>query len=227
MEHKNYGIDLGKERAEQDGTEWKFGSILTSLFKVPESEREKSLPKGEVQRSNVEDMQDCATRSPTNELEEQFNYALQNGLLHSDSVNFLERHEYMEEGRVVFADAYNAILSGTTRQGNSLKAPLDTIRKHGMVPKKLLPLLSNMTWEQYHDPKRITKHIREIGEEFAKRFTVNYEQVYASQFKSAMPDGAICVAAFAWPEPVNGTYKRVNAPPQPCFSPIQERVLRL
>lgn len=210
----NYGLNISKLQSELDGTEWNLGAVPKCIFEVPESERRGFLPIGEVQRSDVEDMSDCASRAPLNILETKFNYGLYMGLIHPDNVAFLKENGYIAErnGRryVEFADAYIAIKSGTTRQGNSLKAPIDAIYRYGLVPKSLLPLERTMTWEQYHDPKRITSSIEKLAEKFKQRFPMNYAMVRNYEFGKAATDGSLDVALFAWPFPKNGTYEPSN-----------------
>ena len=208
---KNYGLDVAKLRTELDGSEWNLGAVPTCIFAVPEHERKNYLPIGEVQRSDIEDMMDCVARGYLNILETKFNYALRNELLHSDNVNWLFENGYIVEHNgkdyVEFADAFTAIKSNTTRQGNSLKAPVDAIYRYGLAPKSKLPLLKTMTWEQYHEPKRITKEIESITDEFKQRFPTNYAQVRNSEFGEAATRGSLNVALWAWPFPTNGVYE--------------------
>lgn len=208
----NRGLNLELEKAAQDGTEWTFGAFSQpSLATIPIEDRDLYLPRGEIQRG-VEDFQDCATRSPHNQLEAQFTYLYQNGLLTKENTLWLEEKGYVTEDMVEFSDRFTAILSGTTRNGNSLKAPLESIRKNGLIPKKVLPKNASFTWAQYHDPSKITAEMKALGKEFAKRFTINYEQVYAVHFTEALKDDLVGVGGYAWPFPENGVYKRVNYP---------------
>jgi len=207
---KNYGIDLEKELREQTEEDWIFGSASDAcLALITEFERQKYLPQGEVQRSDVDDMSDCATRAPINTLEAKFTYLYQNNKLLPENRAWLETNGYVVDNRIVFADALPAIKSGTTREGNSFRAPLEAIRKFGLVPKKLLPLESWMTWEQYHNPARITPAIEKLGLDFLRRFTINYERVYASDFKNILQTkDMVCGGVHAWSFPVNGEYPR-------------------
>lgn len=215
---KNYGLNLELERAHQDGTEWKFGALSQPcLAEIPQEERIPYLPKGEVQFTTRDDMMDCATRAPINILETKFTYLYQTNKLSAINRKWLEDNGYVEDGRAVFSDAFVAINSGTTRQGNSLKAPVDAIRKQGIIPKELLPLLPTMTWEEYHDPKRITQAFRDLGAEFARRFTINYEQVFDLHFADVLYNDTISVAGYAWTKPVNGEYPKSDNPPNHAF----------
>lgn len=205
-------FDAAKERREQDGTEYKFGAVLGQcLFAIPYGERSKFLPTPETQHSYFMDTMDCASRSVVNMIETKLNYALKTGKISIGNAAWLDENGYIDDnGSVSISDAYVAILSGTTKQGNSLKAPLQTVRHDGCIPKKLMPLLPDMTWDNYYNPNRITTKLNNLGREFAKRFTINYEQVSRSQFKEAIKKGMLDVAVYAWPSPVDGVYPRVQ-----------------
>lgn len=210
MKFKNYGLDIEKERTERSSQDWKFGALSQpSLYAIPPATREAYLPTGEVQRGR-EDTQDCASRAPNNILAPQFTYAYQHALMRAENAQWLRDNGYVVDGRIDFSDAFVSINSGTTRQGNSLKAPLEAIRKQGLIPKALLPLLPTMTWAQYNDPSRITDSMRELGKEFVRRFTINYEQVDRQRFADVLANDFLDVALFAWPSPRNGEYPRSN-----------------
>lgn len=206
-------FDEARERQEQKGDEWKLGAAQVSLFTVPLSQRKAYQPIGEVQRG-AEDTMDCASRDKVNDCETQLNYAYRNNLLIPDTKRFLDENGYvvLRNGvpYIECSDAYIAIKSKTTRQGNSLKAPAHAVYEWGLVPKKLLPLEPGMTWNQYHDPKRITKAIENLGLESKARLPINYEQVMLAQFPEAITKSEICGALYAWPFPDgDGVYQRV------------------
>lgn len=207
---KNYGFRHELEKQHNDGTEWKFGAFSPKpLFTIEQrSQRLVYLPFGEVQRG-VEDTMDCATRGPINKLEADFTYGVQRKLFSKKNIQWLRDNGYIgEDERVTFSDAFIAIKSGTSRQGNSMKAPLDAIYRYGLVPKKLLPLTPTMTWDEYHDKKRITTEIEDLGRIFSKRFTINYEQVDNTLFKEANTQEMLIVAGYAWQKPQGGIYPR-------------------
>jgi len=138
----NYGLNLEKERSEINDQDWILGSASSPCFSfIAEKDRELYLPEGEVQRSDKGDMMDCATRSPLNILEAKFSYLVSNGVYHDkdfhrENIDWLLDNGYVvtKEG-VKFSDAFVAINSGTTPNGNSLKAPLEAIRKQGRCSK--------------------------------------------------------------------------------------------
>ena len=175
---KNYGLNLTRELAEQDGTEYLAGTI-TCIAEIPVFEREKFLPKGEIQRNKKDDMKDCASRAPLNILETKLNWLWANNLLPESTEKWLINNDYVSDNQFELSDAFIAILSGTTRDGNSMKSPLQAIHENGVIPKYLLPLRENMTFEEYHNPTRITAGMKKLGQEFIKRLKINYGKVFS------------------------------------------------
>lgn len=216
---RNHGLNIEKEIAEQSPQDWVRGVTphITCLTDIAEVDREDYLPPGEVQ-SALEDMQDCASRGPLNILEAKFTWLYRNNKLAPESAKWLEDNGYVNEGTITFSDAFIAINSGTTRSGNSLKAPLESIRKQGLIPKKILSLEPWMTFDDYYDRKRITTKMMDLGAEFAVRFTINYEQDANSNFENTLKEDYIIVGGYAWPEPdVNGEYPATDNSFNHCF----------
>ncbi len=201
---KNTGFDLKREQAEQDGTEWPLGSVPSCIAEIPEEQRAKYLPAGERQNIGNEKM-DCATRGPVNILETKFDYLFNRQLLSFENEYWLRENGYVDDG-VKFSDRFISILSGTTSQGNSMKAPLDAIRKNGLIPKSMFPQVES--FEEYYDASKITQKMKDLGKEFLKRFIINYEKVLEKDFGTLLHKDLLDVAGYAWPEPVNGEYPR-------------------
>ena len=65
-----------------------------------------------------------------------------------------------------------------------------------------------MAWEDYHKPERITQEIEDLGQEFLKRFGINYERVLEKNLNELLGRDLIDLAGFAWPEPINGEYPK-------------------
>lgn len=201
-----------KEEREVNGTEWVYGAIKKDLAQVPYDKRLLFLPLCTWQYNSLMDAMGCASRSPVNILSSKFTYFYHHDM-HPALKSWLKQKGYVvgegENAKVLFDETYIEILSGTTKNGNSLKAPLDAIRHHGLIPE-MLPLEEGMTWEQYHDPNRITDEHRELGKEFKKRFVINYEIVPEDGFMEALQDDYIDVAGHGWNKPKNGVYERTN-----------------
>jgi len=210
MEYNSF--NLKKQRAEESDTDWRYGSQSpSSLYEIPLAERENYLPMGEVQRGSS-DFNDCASRGPVNYLAAEFTYGYKNGLMKPESKRWLKANGYVQNGKVDFSDRYIAIKSGTTTGGNSLKAPLESVRAHGLIPKPMLPAEKWMNFAAYIDPASITKEMEELGAEFSRRFQINYEQVSDDSFATALEKSCLDVAVYAWPFPEDGEYKRDDRP---------------
>lgn len=218
----NYGLNLELERQHRSDTDWVFGALSPDcIADIPEDERVNYLPKGEVQRG-TEDMMDCGTRGPVNILETKFNWLYRNNKISPENKKWLEDSGYVIDGSVVFSDAFIAIKSGTTREGNSMKAPLLAIHDYGLVPKHKLPLESWMGFNDYHDPKRITPSINELGLEFKNRFPIFFEIVYRAHFSELYKDDLLVLAGYAWPTPIDDEYPRVDLPANHIFVGIKK-----
>ena len=189
----NNGLDLNREREEQLGTEYKFGATsVPGIARIPVEQREMYLPKGELQ-FGAEDFMDCASRSPINNLEAQFTWLIRNKLLSPANHKWLQDNGYITpEGRAEFSDRFIAIRSNTTKQGNSLKAPLQAITNDGLIPKSLLKRESFFTFDQYHDKTKITSQMIDLGKEFLRRLPIEYDQVFRTFLAKALSNEMVC-----------------------------------
>ena len=205
----NHTFNEQKERDEQRGDEWMFGAIQTDLAAVPLTERIAYLPAGMVQFNNVMDTNGCVSRTFLNNLEEKLDYFYDKGM-HLMLQKWFNENGYRVNGKFALCDAYIEILSGTTPTGNSMKAPLDAIRKFGVIPAKYLPLEDGMSWEQYMNPARIIKAHKYLGAEFLRRITIGYEKVMIEQFFNATTLDSLIVALRAWSTPIDGVYPKIE-----------------
>ena len=205
------GLNLELETLQQDGTEWKFGALSPKcIFAVPLTERVKYLPKGETQ-FGAEDFMDCVTRGYLNGAETKFTFADQRGLMKPENRIWGRQKGYATEAGVwTFSDRFTAIKSNTTRSGNSMKAPADAIYRYGLIPKKLLPKVDEMTFDEYHDKTQITTEMEDLGLAFKARFPLNYEQVYLSDIQKTLTMDGTNLAGNAWPKPVDGVYPKTD-----------------
>lgn len=206
----NKGIDLEREKREQDGTEYRFGALSQpSYITVPLEEREQFFPVGELQFGK-EDFMDCVTRSYLDKLETDFNYAWENNLFNKENMKWLAMKGYVLNGKITFSDRFIAVKSNTTRTGNSLKAPAHTVHNYGLIPKLVLPSSSDMTFDDYHNPESINNDMITLGREFRERFNINYEQVKEIHALDLMKEESLITALSAWPVPVDGVYPRTE-----------------
>lgn len=206
------GFDYQRELAEQSAEDYKFGAITEAkpcITNIALSVRGFYLPVGEVQKGK-EDFVDCATRAVNNILETKFNWLLRNEKLKNEA--WLKEKGYIVNDYIEFSDRFVAINSGTTRQGNSLKAPIDAIRKQGLIPKAMLPANSDMRWADYHNANDITDEMRKLGEEFANLYPIEYDYVEYNDIAKALEKNCIDTAGYAWPLPINGIYPKTDLP---------------
>lgn len=208
-----------KERDEQDGTEYKFGVVQVDLAAVPLTERIAYLPSGVNQFNNVMDTSGCASRGPLNDLETKLDFFYNTGM-HLNLQKWCNDNGYRVNGKFALCDAYIEILSKTTPQGNSMKAPLDAINNYGVIPASLIPLNNDMSWDVYMNPARVTQAHKDLGAQFLRRFTINYEQVPLSQFQQATTIDGLIVALKAWGVPVNSVYPRIEG----AFGHVVDRI---
>ena len=134
-------------------------------------------PKGEVQRG-VEEYQDCVARGFINELEKCFNYLVANKVFPESTIYWLKINKYIVDGKVILSNRIPAIMSGTTRGGNSLKSVIHWIIKNGIHPRALLSEEKKMTFNEYHDRSKVTSLALETGKKSLDIIQINYAKVY-------------------------------------------------
>lgn len=137
-------------------------------------------PKGEVQNLGGEKM-DCVTRGFINEIEKQLNYLYKTGKMSLGLINWLERKGFFKDGVIVLSNRIPAIMSGTSKNGNSLKAVIQWIENNGIHPR-IIPEDVPMTFNQYHDKSAVTKEVLDIGIESRDLIKINYAKVYIRNF---------------------------------------------
>ena len=219
---KNYGLNWELELKQQSDKDWIFGATSpVCIAEIPPVERDNCLPKGEVQQG-VGDMSDCTVRSVINMLETKLNWLVKNNKLSVITIKFLKDKGFINnKGEVEISDAFTSIKSGTTPQGNSMKAPFESVRIDGICPKKLLPLEKWMTFDDFHKPERITEEIEKIAKDSLRYLGFNYEKVWNSRIGEMLNRDIIGLGGFAWPEPINGEYPRTEEEPNHAFMGIR------
>jgi len=138
-------------------------------------------PQGEVQRGK-EDYSDCVTRGFINELEMRMNYLVDKKIFPESTIYWLRIHDYFIDDRIVLSNRIPAIMSGTTRGGNSLKSVIEWIRKNGIHPRNILSEEEKMTWAEYHNRNKVTQQMLELGERSLNILQINYDKVYYRDF---------------------------------------------
>jgi len=125
----------------------------------------------------------CVTFSATSDLETKFNYYLKNNLFSQKTIDFLKNEGYIgADGTINFSDRFTARMSGTTKNGNSLEAVADSIRKfHGLVPEADWPAPKEMLsesdpskkWDIYYQLP--PQDVQDKGKRFLEHITIQRE----------------------------------------------------
>lgn len=131
-----------------------------------------------------------------------------------NAIEILLKRKYGETHN--FSERYTGVMTGTTKEGNSITKVVETIRKiSGLIPEALLPFDDAVqTWEQYYSPSPMaSKHIRE-GQKWLVEYELKHEWVVlpweeskADRIKDALVSSPLAVAVYAWRER-NGMYYR-------------------
>ena len=78
-----------------------------------------------------------------------------------------------------------------------------------------------MTFDDFHNPKRITQSMRNLGLESLTFFSFNYERVLEQDMPTFLNRDILDVAGFAWPNPVDNEYPKTNYPPNHAFMALK------
>lgn len=210
----NTGFNSEKELLEQSEKDWVFGGLLLEGEDSTPTTFDNDLPTGEVQNRGGRDKMTCTNNGgflgPYQTL---MNNKFRRQLFSDRSYQWLKEKGYIDDNNHFNgSERFNAITSGTSPTGNSLKAPYEAARKYGIIPEKMFPYVAD--YGEYFDKTKITQEMYDLGKEFLKHFPFNYEKVYKNQFDNVLKYSPIGVAGYAWPEMVNGiyqhSYNRIN-----------------
>lgn len=186
-------------------TDYIFGvSAIDNEIKVENGDWTPYLPTEERQRREFETSA-CTNFSSCTDVEILLNRLIKQKMVSVSNLNWLFDKGYIDEqGNINFSDRYDAVVSNTKPEwGNSLKAVADAKHKFGLIPESMLSWVSNQI--EYYDKSKITPEMYAMGEEFLKRFPINYEFVYKKDFVEALKVSPLAGALFAW----NGTQNDV------------------
>lgn len=218
--NKFYGFNPRLEIEHSSSNDWFKGiTSIECITDIKPEDREKYLPAGEIQNMGSE-KNDCVTRAVLNLLETKFNWLLATGNLTIDNQSWLLEKGYIQDNKVVFSDRWLAIKSGTSvKEGNSMKAVVDTAHNFGLIPKSIFPQVNNAN--EYYDATKITQEMEEIAAEFLVRFPINYEKVWQIHSEETLKEDMTITAGYAWSYPVDGVYPaEPTYPLNHCFMKI-------
>src|SRR3990172_705470 len=83
-----------------------------------------------------------------------------------------------------YSERYNATLSVTTREGNSIQKVIESIRKdYGVINEELLPFDDTIdTWEKFYAP--IPEQLILTGKSWLKEFSLGHEWIFTPDIKN-------------------------------------------
>lgn len=175
MEYKNHGVLLGKRPEDY------IAGTLPYIINLESGDWRSYEPTPENQYGTGSDRMNCVTQSMQNSIKMLLNEAIINKKIALVDIEWLNVNGYIDQyGKVQFSVRFNSITNGTTSQGNYLYKVGDDARKIGLIPERLLADDNSISWAEYYNPNVITAEMRAMGQEFLKRFQINYEWIDAT-----------------------------------------------
>lgn len=141
------------------------------------------LPKNEKQSIPFTfDTLSCVTFSVLNGIEILFNLYIERKYVSPSKLKWLTDNGYFDDtGKINFSDRFIAIMSNTTKLGNTHRAVYDTVRSIGLIPEKDLPF-GGTSFEEYHNKSLITDAMIQKARAFNRIVTeVVYEIIFVAQ----------------------------------------------
>lgn len=151
------------------------------------------MPTYENQIRDGFDAVSCVTYQGLSSLEFQLERMRQRGLLRKEILDFFIDNGYIDSNnKINFSDRFSSIMSGTTWHGNNMTNPMDSFRRDGVIPEKMLPYPDLTQFKDadgritrdyecfkfYSNPAVITQEMKDLGKKFLKFFDIRYEVVY-------------------------------------------------
>ena len=129
----------------------------------------------EIQWTGTYDTLFCVTYSALDVIGSLFMYYLSHNLISPENVLWLKDNGYFKNGFINFNERFSAINGETSNNGAYQYKVANGIKNYGLIPQDLFPLADN--FKDNIDKKFITEKMYELGKEFLKRFSINYEWV--------------------------------------------------
>lgn len=153
-------------------------SPLPYVVNVQDGNWKKYKPTPEFQNGNG-DRFNCVSQSGQNAIKMLLNEQIANSKISLTLYGWLKKNNYIDDnGSAQFSVRFNTILNGTIPGlGNYLYTVGDDFRKSGLIPETMLADDNTIPVAEYFDKKVITEEMLDMGQEFLKRFQINYEWV--------------------------------------------------
>lgn len=118
----------------------------------------------------------CVTFSALDTIETEFNYLLSEDEIPEEDMKWLKDVGFFKNWKINFSDRFTWILWETWPNGAYLYKIARAIKDYWLIPESILPI-NVSSYAEFVDKSNITEEMYEIGREFKKRFTINYEWV--------------------------------------------------
>lgn len=144
---------------------------------IPSGDWRDYAPIGEIQANMfVFDTLSCATFSALNVIETWITYLISKNKISTNQIKKLTDLGFFIDNKFNASDRFTAIMSGTTKSGNTLQNVWNSIIKHGLLPDKDLPFDPNFKkWEEYHNVNCITQEMKDKALKILDIFDFYYE----------------------------------------------------
>lgn len=183
MEQYENGVIQDPRTKEEKALDRVMGSELTTVTDIIIADSDwmpyiNKLVKERQNKVGVFDTLSCVTFSAGHIIEAQLLYMIENNMMSPEALKWLTDNGYLVNGIPYVSKRFNAIKSGTTKQGNYFQAVWNSFRHDGCIPDSDFPFGGN-SWEEYHDKTKITQSMVEKGKKFLEYFEISYEVVYS------------------------------------------------
>lgn len=120
----------------------------------------------------------CTAFSAISTLEMQLNYLYKHNFLSKNALDFLKKNNYINPvyDKIRFSRRFTAIMSHTTKDGNTFPAVWDSARLDGLIPDVMFPF-GGTTFEEYHNPINISPAQVVLAKQFLSYFDIKYEWI--------------------------------------------------
>ena len=144
----------------------------------------------------------CVTYSALKCIIALLNFLIKKGLISDENIQWLKDKGYYKNGKLNFSERFSAIIGETTNKGAYQFKVANGIYNCGVIPQDMFPLADN--FKDNIDSKFITQEMRDLGKEFLKRFTINYEWVdnLSEQLKYSPVQEIVRFANYEKPEDI-------------------------
>lgn len=178
------------------------------------------LPDGQRQSNGVSDEADCATFSMIHCIETQCNYLLSTSQFKPEALEYFDTAGYLVNGKFKFSDLFNAILNGTTQNGNTMLAVDLSVCAIGLLPWKDFPLPEGENWAQYMANSNVTQEMKDKAVKILDYINITPRWIYGPVTSETLATAPVQLSIAICPDYV--TAPVVAA----CSQPVQHCVMQ-